>query len=101
MMMELFDFLVVAVVVWGIVRVISRWLKTKEGITQRRLQELEQRLHRLEIQQVQELQKRISILEEIFVTEDVTLQRKLRQALSGDALGTSSQPPLRKPPEHP
>jgi hypothetical protein len=99
-MLELFDFLVVAVVVWGIVRIISRWLKTKEGVTQRRLQALEHRIHLLETQQVQELQKRISILEEIVVTDDVALQRKLHQALGSDALGTSPQSPLRRPPEH-
>src|ERR1051326_3943859 len=98
-MLTLFDFLVVAVVVWGIVRIISRWLKTKEGITQRHLQGLEQHLHRLETQHIQELQKRISILEEIVVTDDIALHRKLHHALGSDTLGTSSPPPSRRPPE--
>ena len=69
--MALFDFLVIAVFVWGIVKIISRWLRTKEGIAQRRMQELEQRIHLLETQQVKDLHKRISVLEEIFVTDDV------------------------------
>ena len=46
--MAVFDFLVTAVIVWGIVRIISRWLRTKEGITQRRMQELEQRMRHSE-----------------------------------------------------
>ena len=46
--MALFDFLVMAVIVWGIVRIISRWLQTQEGITQRRMQELEQRIRHSE-----------------------------------------------------
>jgi hypothetical protein len=69
--MALFDFLAMAVFVWGIVKIISRWLRTKEGIAQRRMQELEQRIHLLETQQVKDLHKRISVLEEIFVTDDV------------------------------
>jgi len=46
--MALFDFLVMAVIVWGTVRIISRWLRTKEGITKRRMQELEQRIRHSE-----------------------------------------------------
>jgi hypothetical protein len=46
--MALFDVLVIAVVVWGIVKIISRWLQTKEGIAQRRMQELEQRIRHSE-----------------------------------------------------
>jgi large-conductance mechanosensitive channel len=69
--MALFDFLVMAVVVWGTVRIISRWLRTQEGITQRQIKELEQRLHVLETQQMPALHKRISVLEDIFVTDDV------------------------------
>ena len=99
--MTVLDFLVITVIVWGIVRITSRWLRTRDGLSQRQIKELEQRLRVLETQQVPDLHQRIGVLEEIFVTEDVTLQRKLRQALSGDALGTSSQPPLRRPPEHP
>ena len=44
LVMALFDVLVMAVIVWGIVRIIPRWLRTQEGITQRRMQELEQRM---------------------------------------------------------
>ena len=46
--MAFFDFLVIAVIVWGIVRIIPRWLQTQEGITQRRMQELEQRMRHSE-----------------------------------------------------
>jgi hypothetical protein len=46
--MALFDFLVMAVIVWGIVRIIPRWLRTQEGITQRRMQALEQRIRHSE-----------------------------------------------------
>jgi hypothetical protein len=99
--MALFDFLVIAVFVWGIVKIISRWLRTKDGIAQRRMQELEQRLHVLETQRIQDLHKRISVLEEIFVTEDVALQRKLRHALGVDALATPPQAASVRPPEHP
>jgi len=99
--MAVFDFLVTAVIVWGIVRIISRWLRTKEGITQRRMQELEQRIHVLETQQMPDLHQRISVLEEIFVTEDVALQRKLRHALGVDSLATPPQPSSVRPPGHP
>jgi len=69
--MALFDFLVMAVIVWGTVRIVSRWLRTQEGITHRQIKELEQRLHVLETQQMPALHQRISVLEAIFVTEDV------------------------------
>jgi hypothetical protein len=49
---------------------------------------------------VQDLQKRMSVLEEIFVTEDVELQRKLRHTLGGNSWGTPPPPPSRRPPEH-
>ena len=65
------DFLVMAVIVWGTVRIISRWLRTQEGITQRQIKELEQRLHVLETQQMPALHQRISVLEDLFVTDDV------------------------------
>jgi hypothetical protein len=42
--MALFDVLVMAVIVWGIVKIISRWLQTQEGITHRQIKELEQRI---------------------------------------------------------
>jgi len=99
--MAVFDFLVTAMIVWGIVRIISRWLRTKEGITQRRMQALEQRIHVLETQQMPDLHQRISVLEEIFVTEDVALQRNLRQALGVDSLATPPQPSFVRPPDHP
>ena len=46
--MARFDVLVMAVIVWGAVRIIARWLRTQEGITQRRMQELEQRIRHSE-----------------------------------------------------
>jgi len=42
------DFLVMAVIVWGTVRIISRWLRTQEGITHRHIKELEQRMRHSE-----------------------------------------------------
>jgi hypothetical protein len=50
--MALFDVLLIGVIVWGTVRIIARWLRTKEGITHRQIKELEQRLPLLETQQV-------------------------------------------------
>ena len=50
--MALFDFLVMAVIVWGIVRSIARWLRTPEWITHRQIKGLEQRLPLLETQEV-------------------------------------------------
>ncbi len=46
--MALFDVLVMAVIVWGTVRIISRWLRTQEGITHRQIKELEQRIRHSE-----------------------------------------------------
>jgi hypothetical protein len=96
-----FDFLVIAVGGHFLVKIITTWLKTREGVRHKQVQQLEQRLHALETQQVAELHKRLSVLEEIFVMEDVTLQRKIRQALGGDAHAPASPPPAVRPPEHP
>ena len=85
--MGFFEFLAIAVVIQAFAKVISRWLKTKEGVTQTQVQELVQRIQVLEAkQEVKDLQKRMSVLEEIFVTEDFDLQRKLRSALGASAL---------------
>lgn len=84
--MNIFEFLVIAVVVQAISRIVSRWLKTRDGVSQRQIKELEQRLHILETQHMQALHKRLGVLEEIFVTEDIELQRKIRHALSFDSL---------------
>ena len=84
--MGVFDFLVIAVVVQGISRVVVRWLKTRDGVSQRQMKALEQRIHIVEAQHVKDLQKRIGVLEEIFVTEDIELQRKIRHALSFDSV---------------
>jgi len=87
--MGVFELIAIVVVVESTAKVISRWLKTKEGTTQKQVQELEQRIKSLEAQQaVKDLQKRMSILEEIFVTEDFDLQRKLRHALGSHTLTT-------------
>ncbi len=96
--MEVFDFLVIAVIVGGMVKIISRWLYAQGGVSQRHINELEQRLQVLETQKIQELQKRLSVLEEIFVTEDITLQSKLRHALGSDSL--TPPPAATRPPEH-
>src|SRR5919108_2454820 len=82
--MEIFGFFdVLALAIGGhfLVKIITTWLKTREGLTKRHVQHLEQRLHALETHQVTDIQKRLSVLEEVFVMDDVALQRKLRQAL--------------------
>ena len=84
--MGVFEFLVIAVVVQGTSRIIVRWLRTRDGVSQRQIKALEQRLQILEAQHVKDLQKRIGVLEEIFVTEDIELKRKIRHALSSDSL---------------
>lgn len=88
-----FDFLVIAVGGHFVVKIITAWLKTREGVTRRQVQQLEQRLRILETQQVAELHKRLSVLEEAFVLDDVALQRQLRQALGSDSHVHSSPPP--------
>jgi len=42
-----------------------------------------------------------SVLEEIFATEDVALQSKLRHALGGKSHATPPRPSSVRPPEHP
>ena len=46
--MARFDVLVMAVIVWGAVRIIARWLRPNEGITHRHIKELEQRIRHSE-----------------------------------------------------
>jgi hypothetical protein len=96
-----YDILVLAIGGHFIVKIITTWLKTREGLTKRHVQHLEQRLHAVETQHLAEVQKRLSVLEEVFVLEDVALQRKLRQALGSDGLTPPSPSPTGKPPEHP
>ena len=96
-----FDVLVLAIGGHFLVKIITTWLKTREGVTKRQVQQLENRLHALETQQVADLHKRLSVLEEVFVMDDVALQRKLRQAVGGDSRAPSSPPPAVRPPEHP
>jgi|SRR5262245_28226997 len=89
--MGFFEFIAIVVVIEATAKVISRWLKTKEGVTQKQVQELGQRIQVLEAKEVKDLQKRLSVLEEIFVTEDFELQRKLRYALGSSPLTTPSR----------
>jgi hypothetical protein len=101
--MELFGFFDVLVLAIGghfIDKIITTWLKTKEGVTRRHVQQLEQRLRALETQQVAELHKRLSVLEEAFVLDDVALQRQLRQALGDDPRAPGSPSPNGRPPKH-
>jgi hypothetical protein len=66
-------------------------LKSKEGVTQKQIRELVQCIQVLEAkQEVKDLQKRMSVLEEVFITEDFDLQRKLRYALGSSGLTTPS-----------
>jgi hypothetical protein len=95
-----FDVLVLAIGGHFLVKIITTWLKTREGVTKRHVQQLENRLRALETQQVADLHKRLSVLEEVFVLDDVALQRKLRQALGSDSRVPSSPPPDGRPPKH-
>ena len=79
--MGFWEFVVVVVVIGCLSGIISQWLKTKTGVTQRHVQELEQRLQVLET----DVHKRLGVLEEIFVTDDLELQSKLRSALGSHA----------------
>jgi hypothetical protein len=101
--MELFGFFDVLVLAIGghfVVKIITTWLKTREGVTKRHIQQLEQRLRALETQQVADLHKRLSVLEEAFVLDDVALQRKLHQALGDDPRAPASPSPNGRPPKH-
>jgi hypothetical protein len=95
-----FDVLVLAIGGHFVVKIITTWLKTRESVTKRHVQQLEHRLRALETQQVTDLHKRLSVLEEVFVLDDVAVQRKLRQALGGNSHAPSSSPPAGRPPEH-
>jgi hypothetical protein len=100
--MELFGFFDVLVLATGghfVVKIVTTWLRTREGVTRRQVQQLEQRLRALETQQVADLHKRLNVLEEAFVLDDVTVQRQLRQALRSDSRASSSPPPNGRPPE--
>jgi len=85
--MGLWEFIVVVVGIVCTTKIISRWLQTRAGVTQRHVQALEQRLQVLEI----DVQKCLGVLEDIFVTEDIALQRKLRSALGSQARTPSFQ----------
>ena len=95
-----FDVLVLAIGGHFVVKIITTWLKTREGVTKKHVQQLEQRLHALETQQVADLHKRLSVLEEVFVLDDVAVQRKLRQAVGDDPRAPASPPPNGRPPQH-
>jgi hypothetical protein len=95
-----FDVLVLAIGGHFVVKIITTWLKTREGVTRRQVQQLERRLHALEAQQVADLHKRLSVLEEAFVLDDVTVQRKLRQTLGDDLRAPASPSPNGRPPQH-
>jgi hypothetical protein len=101
--MELFGFFDVLVLAIGghfVVKIITTWLKTREGVTRRHVQQLEDRLRALETQQVADLHKRLSVLEEVFVLDDVALQQQLRQAVGSDSRAPSPPPPNGRPPKH-
>src|ERR687887_314047 len=95
-----FDVLILAIGGHFLVKIITTWLKTREGVTRRQVQHLEQRLRALETQQVADLHQRLSVLEEAFVLDDVALQRKLRQALGDDPRAPASPSPNGGPPKH-
>ena len=95
-----FDVLVLAIGGHFLVKIITTWLKTREGVTKRHVQQLEQRLHALETQQVADFHKRLSVLEEAFVLDDVALQRQLRQTLGDDLRAPASSSPNGRPPQY-
>ena len=95
-----FDVLVLAIGGHFVVKIITTWLKTREGVTKRHVQQLEQRLRALETQQVADLHKRLSVLEEVFVMDDVALQRKLRQTLGDDLRAPAPPSPNGRPPKY-
>src|SRR5262249_17209337 len=95
-----FDVLVLAIGGHFVVKVITTCLKTREGVTRRHVQQLEQRLRALETQQVADLHKRLSVLEEAFVLDDVALQRKLHQPLGGAPRAPASSSANGRPPQY-
>jgi hypothetical protein len=95
-----FDVLVLAIGGHFVVKIVTTWLKTREGVRQRQVKQLEQRLHALETQQVADLHKRLSVLEEAFVLDDVALQRKLRQTLGDDLRAPASSSPNGRLPQY-
>jgi hypothetical protein len=95
-----FDVLILAIGGHFVVKIITTWLKTREGVTRRHVQQLEQRLRALETQQVADLHKRLSVLEEAFVLDDMALQRQLHQAVGDDPRVAASPPPNGSPPQH-
>jgi hypothetical protein len=95
-----FDVLVLAIGGHFVVKIVTTWLKTREGVRQRQVKQLEQRLHALETQQVAGLHKRLSVLEEAFVLDDVALQRKLRQTLGDDLRAPVSSSPNGRLPKY-
>src|SRR4029450_13276503 len=95
-----FDVLVLAIGGHFVVKIITTWLKTREGVTRRQVQHLDDPLRALETQQVADLHKRLSVLEEAFVMDDVALQRQLRQALGDDPRAPASSSPNGGPPQY-
>jgi hypothetical protein len=95
-----FDVLVLAIGGHFVVKIITTWLKTREGVARRQVQQLERRLRALETQQVADLHKRLGVLEEAFALDDVALQRQLRQALGDDPRAPASSSPNGRPPQH-
>jgi hypothetical protein len=85
------DVLILAIGGHFVVKTITTWLKTREGVTRRHIQQLERRLHASETQQVADLQKRLSVLEEAFVLDDVALQRHCTRHWG---MTSERQPPL-------
>jgi hypothetical protein len=95
-----FDVLVLAIGGHFVVKIITTWLKTREGVTKRQVQQLENRIRALETQQVADLHKRLSVLEEAFVLDDVVLQRKLHQALGDAPRAPASSSSNGRPPQY-
>lgn len=81
--MGVFEFLVIAVVFGSMTKIMTTFLKKREG-SDPRIPELERRIQQLEAQQqelkaLQALPERVHVLESIVTTDEFELQRKFRQ----------------------
>jgi hypothetical protein len=82
-MMGPFEIAAIAIIGGFVVKIMTTWMQTqREGSSaaQKKIQELEHRIHALESgQNVRVLESRVNVLEEIVTTDDFVLQQKFRQ----------------------
>ena len=69
----------VSIVSWLIYSIWSKWLDIKHGkLNQKQLEELEQRIRKLEAQEEVKVEKRLAALEEIVVSDDFDVRLKMK-----------------------